>query len=111
MVDPKGACQTQGCPMSPSGPPDPSARDEVMRRVRAALGRTGTESRSQAPSDHPVIDGALVRVASHGARTVDLFLERTLAVGMNPHRCSTATLATTLAGVLRAEGVRSLCVG
>lgn len=96
--------------MNSSREPDSAARDEVMRRVRAALSPVGPPARSESRPAPPEIDEAIVRLASPGPRLVDLFIERAGEAGMKVQRCGPGSLPDTLLSLLQAENVRSLCV-
>jgi L-lactate dehydrogenase complex protein LldG len=89
---------------------NPGGREELMRRVRAALGRREGDAGVVCPAP-PEVDESLVRLVGPEEGMVEGFIARAGAAGMKTHRCGEGSLRETLANVLRAEGVRSFCVG
>jgi L-lactate dehydrogenase complex protein LldG len=77
----------------------PADRAAFLGRVRIALGRT-----SPVPlSDSPGLEDVLIRLASSGPHTVNLFARRAAASGMMVHRTTSETCWATVLEILRAS--------
>ncbi len=70
--------------MSTTPPPDlGEKREELMARVRAALGRKAGDPLAEPP---PQVDESLARLASHDDDLPGLFAQKAESVGMRVHR-------------------------
>ena len=81
--------------------PDLPARDALLARVRAALGRAGLSA-----PETPPRDPALLRLVAHAEPLPSLFAERAAGVGISVERVTTTALRDSLGSLLRRLGVQ-----
>lgn len=73
------------------------AREQFMRRVRHALGRSTTVR----PTDPtPLVDESLIRLAGADVNLIDLFAQNASEIGMKVHRLQAVDLADRVVAVL-----------
>jgi L-lactate dehydrogenase complex protein LldG len=82
-----------------------SAREEILRRIRTALGDSpGTQNYSSLPREYQQT-GLLDR-----AERIDLFEDRLRDYGVSVFRCAEQDLPVTIRDVMNARGKRSLLI-
>jgi L-lactate dehydrogenase complex protein LldG len=86
-----------------------AARDTVLARVRAALGR-GESSGAPPPASAPAVDEAVARICPRDADLPAVFAARASRVGLKVQRTSAGALPDAIAAIIRGAGAATVTV-
>lgn len=85
-----------------------SPREQLLTRVRAALGRAATPKSIEDP---PAVDESIARLASPDDDLQALFHAKAAAIGMHVHRPKPGEVVPRIVELLRAERVKTVALG